>query len=155
MPQGSQYKRRRLAGPKSPKTKMRYHFRWSPSPAHADLTFMDLPMTQTSPAEFQYDRRHTETYSTLRLSGAGHSRSSNLLTFDTKKWRYSQGRQAPKAGRHPRQARKAEANKYEQKKDTETPTHPYARTPGHPYGYPHVRQNSWFQILTFELISKN
>ena len=29
---------------------------------------MDLPMTQTSPAEFQYDRRHTETDSTLRLS---------------------------------------------------------------------------------------
>ena len=25
--------------------KMRYHFRWSPSPAHEDLMFMDLPMT--------------------------------------------------------------------------------------------------------------
>ena len=29
--------------------------------------FMDLPMTQTSPAEFQSDRRHTKTDSTLRL----------------------------------------------------------------------------------------
>ena len=73
---------------KCPPQKIRYHFRWSPIPAHADLMFMDLPMTQTSPAEFQYDRRHTETYSTLRLSGAGHSRSSNVRTFDTKKWRY-------------------------------------------------------------------
>ena len=41
--------------------KMRYNFRWSPSPVHADLMFMDPPMTQTSPAEFQSDRSHTET----------------------------------------------------------------------------------------------
>ena len=40
----------------------------SPSLTHADLMFMELPMTQTSPAEFQSDRRHTETDSTLRLS---------------------------------------------------------------------------------------
>ena len=47
---------------------MRYHFTFSPSPAHADLMFMDLSMTQTFCAEFQSDRRHTETDSTLRLS---------------------------------------------------------------------------------------
>ena len=37
-----------LPGPKSPK-QMRYHFRWSPSPARADVTFTDLSMTQASP----------------------------------------------------------------------------------------------------------
>ena len=63
------------------KKKMRCHFRWSASPAIADVMFMDTPMTQTSPAEFQSDRRHTETDSTLRLSGAGHSRSSHLGSF--------------------------------------------------------------------------
>ena len=77
MPLGSHYKRRRFAGPKSPQI-MRCHFRWSSSPAHADLMIMDLPMTQTSPAEFQSDRRHTETDSTLRLSGSSHSRFSHL-----------------------------------------------------------------------------
>ena len=41
----------------------------------------DLPMTQTSTAEFQPDRHHTDTDSTLRLSGAGHSRSSHLWSF--------------------------------------------------------------------------
>ena len=66
---------------KESKKQMRHHFRWSPSPAHADHMFMDLPMTQTSPAEFQSDRRHTGTDSTLRLSGAGHPRSSHLGSF--------------------------------------------------------------------------
>ena len=70
---------------KSPPQKMRNHFRWSPSPAHADLMLMDLPMTQTSPAELQNDRRHTETDSTLRLSGAGHSRSSHFGSFRSSK----------------------------------------------------------------------
>ena len=56
-----------LPGQKVPSPKkLRYHFRWCPSPTHADLMFMDLPMTQTSPAEFQHDRHHTETDSTLR-----------------------------------------------------------------------------------------
>ena len=159
---------------------------------------MDLPMTQTSPAEFQSDRRHTETDSTL--SGAGHSRSSNLRTFRYYKVAIrlrrdpimlcavtivsgtvprvvetvrggrapkqarragTQGRRtgtqgkapkagphAPKAGRHPRQAGRQRQTECELKKDTQTPTHPNAphtRTPGNPNGYPHVRQNSWFQ----------
>ena len=86
MPQGRHYRRRRLAGPKSQK-QMRYHFSWSSSPSHADLMFMDLPMTHASPADFQSDRRHTETDSTLRLSGAGHSKST-WGTFDTNKWPY-------------------------------------------------------------------
>ena len=50
-PQGSHYKRWRFAGPKS-HPKMRCHFSWSPSLAHADLMFMDLPMTQASSAKF-------------------------------------------------------------------------------------------------------
>ena len=185
-----------LARPKSPQIMWR-HFRWSSSPVHADLMFMDLPMTQTSPAEFQSDRRHTETDSTLDPPTWG--------GFDAKKWPYGcdgfrsccavnhfrggrgtqasksgwhpskqgqpAGRQAPKAGRQPPKAgrqppkagsiegreaaKQAEANKCEQKKDTQTPTHPYARTPRNPNGYPHVRQNSWFQNLTFEMTAKN
>ena len=152
MPQGSQYKRWRLAGPKSPLSKKcGIVFRWSPSPAHADLMFMDLPMTQTSPAEFQHDRRHTQTYSTLRLSGAGHSRSSNLRTFDdTKKWRYGcDGIRSCRAvtnvsGAVPRVVETVRDKQVSTEKNTQSPTRPYARTPGQPYGYPHERQNSWY-----------
>ena len=58
----------------------------------------------------------------------------------------TQGLQAPKVGRQ------AEANEYEHKK---TPRHQHTHTPAHRYGYPRIRQNSWFQILTFEIKAQN
>ena len=110
-----------LPGRKVPPPQNAVSFQMESNSGPCDLVFMDLPMTQTSPAEFQFDRRHTETDSTLRLSGAGHSRSA----FDTKSGHAAatgsghvvlhpskQGGPAPKqarpagteASRHPRQA---------------------------------------------------
>ena len=38
---------------------------------------------------------------------------------------------------------------------TSTPIQPHTWSPAYPYGYPHVRQNSWIQNLTFEIMAKN
>ena len=149
---------------------------------------MDLPMTQTSPAELQSDRRHTETDSTLDPPTWGE--------FDAEKWPHgcdgirscctvtnasgtvprvverniqrpagtqaskasrhpskqsglapkqarpagtqgrqggTQGRQGGTQGRHPRPASRQRQTSMNREKDTQTPTHSYARTPGHPH----------------------
>ena len=70
MPQGTHYMHCRLAGPKSPPKKCGAISDGVQVRPMRTLMFMDMPMTQTSKAEIQSDRRHTETDSTLRLSGA-------------------------------------------------------------------------------------
>ena len=131
---------------------------------YADLHVHGPAMTQTSPREFQSDRRHTETDSTLRLSGAGHSRSSHLGSFpyckvdirlrrdpimsccDQCKWHC--------AARCRNTQRQTSINR---KKNS----HQHALTPAHPVPRTPVRLPTrtpglvCVQILTFEIITKN
>ena len=135
-----------LPGQKVLKKKMRCHFRWSPSPAHADLMFLDLPI---SPAEFQSDRRQTEPARPCACWAPAIRDPPTWGASVAKKWPYGcdgirsccavnhfRGGPAPKAGRHRRQGgtqgrpskqRQMSVNRKKRHSDTN-----HTHTPAHP-----------------------